>query len=841
MNKKGKIIREVFVMFSMFVVLSINANAQDNKNLKIENILSHLSIEEKVSLCSGGKISGDRPCFKGIERLGIPNVREVDGPRGASVGSSNTTAFPAGVLLGATWNPTIIEQAGKVMGEESRALGYSVLLAPALNILRDPLDGRFFEYYTEDPYLNGAVAVGLVKGVQSEGVAACAKHYVCNNRERNRNYYMSVIDDRTLHEIYLPGFKSVVEEGNVYTVMTSANGVNYEYVSDSRKLLTDVLKNKWGFKGFVLTDWLQTRSVEKAAFAGLDVSMPGGDNCGFGDALLKAVKTGRVPISIIDDKVRRILGVYDKIGALDNIDIHQGASVNTIAHQNVAKKVAEEGIVLLKNSDKTLPLKEKQIKKILVTGPNANKRFCIIGLGGSSWVQSPYEVTVLKGIKNVIGEAKVEYISSDDLGGYNLIPSDNIAKVDGVPGIKAEYYIKGKSTPVITRIEKNIDFMWEMKTPDSSIPVDKFREVRFQAIVNPPVDGKYTFRFIYGGGSVRVYTEGFAGAPIAISSPSDKGITTASVDLKHGESYHLNVVYVKGSGDSAIRLEWSTPNSEVSRKKMQELTKAARQSDAVVYVGGIDHSIDTEGRDRLSLDFPNDQTRIINMLSKINKKVNVVLINGSPLEIGQWLPNVKSLIEAWYPGMEGGNAVANILFGKTNPSGRLPFTWPKKLSDSPCYKLGFQDNNNVLYTDKLMVGYRYFDTKEVEPQFPFGYGLSYSTFSYNNLQLAKEGFDVIKGKVEVKNLSNVDGYETIQIYVKPINPSVDRPIHELKAFKKVFVKAGETVTVDFSLNKKDAFSYYDVHIGDWKIDPGKYEIEIGNNSENILTQALINI
>lgn len=841
MNKKGKIIREVFVMFSMFVVLSINANAQDNKNLKIENILSHLSIEEKVSLCSGGKISGDRPCFKGIERLGIPNVREVDGPRGASVGSSNTTAFPAGVLLGATWNPTIIEQAGKVMGEESRALGYSVLLAPALNILRDPLDGRFFEYYTEDPYLNGAVAVGLVKGVQSEGVAACAKHYVCNNRERNRNYYMSVIDDRTLHEIYLPGFKSVVEEGNVYTVMTSANGVNYEYVSDSRKLLTDVLKNKWGFKGFVLTDWLQTRSVEKAAFAGLDVSMPGGDNCGFGDALLKAVKAGRVPISIIDDKVRRILGVYDKIGALDNIDIHQGASVNTIAHQNVAKKVAEEGIVLLKNSDKTLPLKEKQIKKILVTGPNANKRFCIIGLGGSSWVQSPYEVTVLKGIKNVIGEAKVEYISSDDLGGYNLIPSDNIAKVDGVPGIKAEYYIKGKSTPVITRIEKNIDFMWEMKTPDSSIPVDKFREVRFQAIVNPPVDGKYTFRFIYGGGSVRVYTEGFAGAPIAISSPSDKGITTASVDLKHGESYHLNVVYVKGSGDSAIRLEWSTPNSEVSRKKMQELTKAARQSDAVVYVGGIDHSIDTEGRDRLSLDFPNDQTRIINMLSKINKKVNVVLINGSPLEIGQWLPNVKSLIEAWYPGMEGGNAVANILFGKTNPSGRLPFTWPKKLSDSPCYKLGFQDNNNVLYTDKLMVGYRYFDTKEVEPQFPFGYGLSYSTFSYNNLQLAKEGFDVIKGKVEVKNLSNVDGYETIQIYVKPINPSVDRPIHELKAFKKVFVKAGETVTVDFSLNKKDAFSYYDVHIGDWKIDPGKYEIEIGNNSENILTQALINI
>lgn len=825
------------VMAGIFLLLLCNltlVRAQDSRNSKVEKVLSQLTVEEKVSLCSGFKGS-----LKGLPRLGIPQVLMIDGPRGPQQGGKGTTAFPCGVLFAATWNPDLVEKAGKVMGEETRALNRRVLLGPGCNILRDPLGGRFFEYYTEDPLLNSAMVVAQIKGIQSEGIAACLKHYACNNRERNRNFYMSVVDERTLHEIYLPVFKAAVKDAHVMAIMTAANGINYEYVSDSRKMLTDILKDKWGFDGLVMTDWLQTRSTEKAAFAGLDVSMPGGDNCGFGMALLDAVKAGRVPMSVIDEKVHRILDVYEKVGALDNTDIRQGASINTKIHQNVAREVAEDGLVLLKNENQALPLKSNKLKNILVTGPNADKHFCIIGLGGSSWVQSPYEITVLDGIRNVLGNAKVKYISSDDLGGFSLIPSDAIASINGVNGFKADYYIKGQDAPSIERIEKNVDFMWEMKTPDPSIPVDKFREARFQATINPPVDGKYTFRLIYGGGDVRVYTEGFAGAPIAISNSGDKGVTTASVDLKKGVPYHLNIIYVKGVGDSAIRVEWSTPDSKGSQLKLKELEKAARQADAIVYVGGIDHSIDTEGRDRLSLDFPTDQTKIINLLAKINKNTNVVLINGSPLEIGQWLPNVKSFLEAWYPGMEGGNAVANVLFGKVNPSGRLPFTWPKKLADSPCYKLGFQDNNNVLYTDKLMVGYRYFDTQKIQPQFPFGYGLSYSSFSFDNLKLTKED-SIIRGQVEVKNTSNVDGYEVVQVYVKPISPSVERPVHELKAFKKVFVKSGESITVDFSLDK-DAFSYYDVHIGDWKVDRGQYEIEIGTNSENIVAHEVINI
>ena len=828
-----------FILFLLIFPICYGQN-NGSTNQRIEKILSSLTLDEKVSLCSGGRIPGDRPCFKGIERLGIPNVREVDGPRGASVGSG-TTAFPSGVLLGATWNPTIIEQAGKVMGEESRALGYRVLLAPAINILRDPLNGRFFEYYTEDPYLNGAIAVGLIKGIQSEGVAACAKHYVCNNRENNRNYYMSILDDRTLHEIYLPGFKAAVQDGDVYTIMTSANGVNYEYVSDSRKLLTDILKDKWGFKGLVLTDWLQTRSTEKAAFAGLDISMPGGDECGFGNSLLKAVKSGKVSEDVINDKVRRILGIYDKVGALDNSDFKKGAQLNTNAHQEIAKNVAEDGIVLLKNENHTLPLDASKVKNILVTGPNADKRFCIIGMGGSSWVESPYEVTVLNGLKKLIGDSKVTYISSDNLGGFKVIPQNVLEPINGVGGFNGRYYVKGKSEPILNRVDKTVDFMWEMNAPDKSIKVEDFREARFDAKIMPPVSGKYTFRFIVGGGSALVYNNEWAGAPVAIVDPK-RGLSpvTASIDLKKGVPYHLCIIYSKGIGDAAIRVEWETPQSELSKKQLVKIDKAAKKADAVIYVGGIDNSLDTEGRDRVSLTFPQAQESLINHLARYNKNINVVLINGSPLEIGGWLPNVRSVSESWYPGMEGGTAVANVLFGKVNPSGRLPFTWPKKLADVPCYKLAYQDNDNVIYKDSLMVGYRYYDTKNVEPQFPFGFGLSYSKFVYSNLKVENIGDNQVKGSVTLTNDSKVDGAEVVQVYVKPVNPSVERPIHELKYFKKMFVKAGESVNVNFIL-KQNAFSYYDIHTADWKVDKCNYEIEIGNNSQNIVARASVSL
>ncbi len=812
------------------LLTSLCATAKSDEK-KIEDILGKMTVEEKVSLCSGNFMH-----FKGIPRLNIPEVGWCDGPRGPN-GQAGGTAFPSGILFGATWNPEIVEKAGTVMGEESRALKRSILLGPACNILRDPLGGRFFEYYTEDPFLNSAITVAQVKGIQSQGVAACLKHYACNNRENNRNDYMSIIDDRTMHEIYLPAFKAAVQDADVQTVMTSANGMNYEFVSDSRKMLTDILKDRWGFEGFVMTDWLQTRSTEKAAFAGLDVSMPGGDDCGFGTALLDAVRAGRVSMDVIDDKVRRILRVYDFIGILDNEDQSSGAGFSTPEHHRTALEIAEQGIVLLKNDNNALPLNEKKMRNVLVIGPNADKRFCMGGMGGSSWMESPYEVTVLKGIENLIGKEHVTYISSDELGGFRPVSAE--MSPDST-GFHAEYFAKGKDTAVATRNEKTIDFMWEMKSPDPSMRADEFREARFELKFMPPVDGKYSFRFISGGGLTYVYNNEWAGAPVTIAGKSNEPTTTADLDLRKGEMLRLCIIYQRSAGDAALRVEWQSPETELADKQWKKIDRAARQADAVVFVGGIDHSVDTEGRDRVTMSFSDLQTRLIKRLVKNNRNTNVVLINGSPLEIGEWMPDVASLVEAWYPGMEGGTAIAKVLFGRTNPSGRMPFTWPARLEDAPNLKLGWQDGLNVLYTDRLNVGYRYFDTADTEPLFTFGYGLSYTDFDYSGLKLDKNGASHVHGKVSVTNSGKHDGYETVQVYVRPLTPSVERPGHELKFFRKIFIPAGQTVDVDFDLGA-DAFSFYDVSRADWKVDPGKYEIELCRDSRTPIISAQIEI
>ena len=431
---------------------------------KVDDLLKQMTLEEKIGLCSG---TGGGSTLRGVSRLNVPDVEVTDGPRGPHAGGP-TTAFPAGVLLGATWDPALIQEAGAVMGNETRAAGVGVLLGPGINIQRDPLGGRFFEYYTEDPYLNARLAAAIVKGIQSEGVAACLKHYACNNREDNRNNYMSMVDARTLNEIYLPGFKAAVQNGHAWAVMTSANGVNGDFVSDSRTLLNGTLKGEWGFDGLVMTDWLQTRSTEKAALAGLDVSMPGGA-CGFAAPLLEAVKAGRVPESVIDDKARRVLRVYARIGLLDKRALAAGAALNTPAHQAVARRVATEGIVLLKNSGRMLPLDPSDPKSVLVLGPSADKRFCVVGLGGSSWVQGPYEVTPLAGIRRVLGD-RVQYLATDDLGGFQPIPADMMQPVNGTPGFQTKYFAPGGNDAAVQRVEPQVNFMWEMRSPDPKIP-----------------------------------------------------------------------------------------------------------------------------------------------------------------------------------------------------------------------------------------------------------------------------------------------------------------------------------------------------------------------------------
>ena len=793
---------------------------------EVDAVLPHLTLEEKVGLCSGVDNH-----FRGISRLNIPPLLLTDGPRGPN-NAGPCTAFPSGVLFGSTWDPDLIRKAGQVMGEETRAVGEGILLGPGINIQRDPLGGRFFEYYTEDPFLNSRLAVAIVKGIQSQGVAACLKHYVCNNRETNRNFYMSMVDQRTLNEIYLPGFKAAVQEGHARAVMTSANGVNGDFVSDSKALVQDKLKVEWGFDGMVLTDWLQTRSTEKAAFAGLDVSMPGGD-CMFAQPLLDAVKAGRVPISVLDDKARRILRVYAFAGLLSARNLEEGAKRNTPEHQAVAKLVAEEGIVLLKNDGKLLPLHPDTVKRVLVLGPNADRQFCQPGLGGSSWVEGPKEVTALAGLKAALGE-KVEYLAIDTLGGFQPIPQRVLELVNGSPGFEAKYFAKDATAPLVEKSEPTVNFMWEMRGPDPKIAPDGFR-AEFIGRINPPVTGAYAIRVTVGG-AAKIFTDESGVQPLAVASRADgRPIATALVQMKAGKPVMLRIEYTREPGDASIAVTWQTPTSP----QWKTIDDAVRKADTVILVGGSDHSLDTEGWDRPDMHFPADQQNLINRVAKLNPRTVVVLINGSPLELGGWLGSVPAVVEAWYPGMLGGEALADILLGKADPSGRLPFTWPKVLADAPSRRLATQNNDVVNYQEGLMVGYRYYDSKGVPPQFPFGYGLSYTKFSFGQL-LATESRGTVSLRLTVKNSGVREGRETVQIYVHPLKPSVLRPVHELKAFKKIDLAPGESGHLEFKLGP-EAFSFYNAATAKWQLDPGAYEIQSGKSSREILSRVDVKV
>ena len=808
------------------VMLPCLLSAQDSaREKRLLDILNSLTLEEKANLSQGDP---------GVERLGIPSFEMTDGGRGPHGNGEPVTGFPAGIGMASTWNPDLMYRAGIVWGEEARTLGRTFLLGPACNILRDPLGGRFFEYFSEDPLLTAELAVPAIKGIQSRDVIACVKHFACNNRENNRNDYYSVVDDRTLHEIYLPAFKAAEEKADVQSIMTSANGVNFEFVSDSRSLLNGLLRDKWGFDGIIITDWINTRSIEKAAFAGLDKSMPGGENCGFGLPLLDAIRRGTVPESIVDQKALRILRAYDKVGLLDpDADIARGYKRLTPEHIEVAREAAEEGIVLLKNDNGLLPLDPKKVRRILVTGPNATLRNCEYLMGGSCWVNSPDEVTILDGLRKSFGDKKIRFFDWAPLGGFQELP-DFIS-------IKGMYSVNGSDSPVLTREEDKINYMWEMRSPDPSIPVESWREARYELSFVAPTDGKYTFRISAGGGDV-ILSEGWREyAPMAVLKAADaeRGTTSAIMDLEKGTRCVLGIRYTRGHGDASLHVEWSTPDSQADEKSWMLLEGEARRADVVLFVGGLDLNQDTEGADRRTLRFPELQREAILRLAKTNKNTVVALVNGSPLEIGDWLDKVPSVVECWYGGIEGGTAVANVLAGKVNPSGRLTFSWPRSYSETPIAKLGWENKDYIIYSDSLMVGYRYYDTVGSEPQFPFGYGLSYTTFEYDGLAVTEvaEGF---KGELTVSNTGSRDGKEVIQVYVRPLAPSVSRPVHELKAFSKVEVPAGGKSKVEFTLGP-DAFSYYDAHLGDWKVDPGRYLVEVGSDSRHILLSKEITV
>jgi beta-glucosidase len=649
-----------------------------NSNLsleeRVEDLLSRLTLEEKFKLSSGRLMW----YTKKVKRLGIDSFAMYDGPHGVRPdyeGKNQCTYFPSAICRAATWDPELSEQFGVAIAEEVRELGAHMILAPGINIQRTPMCGRTFEYQTEDPYLNKKLVVAVVKGIQSQRIAACVKHFACNNQETNRFTVSSEVSERALQEIYFPAFKAAVQDADAWSFMSCYNKLNGIYGSENYYLLKETLMNKWGFRGFVVSDWNATAftSTKGCIKAGLSLEMPT-RNVYKVKKMQSALDEEPESLNYLNDNIRRLLRVMFLVGLFDKKSTLPKGCRNTNGHQTLARKIAQNGIVLLKNEKRILPLKYNEIKKLSVLGPNKDLKTSLEG--GSSTNFPPYEITALEGL---------------------------------------EERCKGKI--------------------------------------------------------------------IITDSPSDSDASILFVGLNHKEF------------------------------------------------------MDAEDTDKKSFKLPSDQLELIDKVVAENPKTIVVLISGSPVSMVEWIDKTPAVIQAWYSGMEGGRAIADIIFGDVNPSGKLPITFPKKLSDSPAHKSKktYPGDEKVTYEEGIYVGYRHFDTKNIEPLFPFGYGLSYTEFTYESIKLSTEKLmkdELLEISINLTNSGPVAGSEVVQLYISDPISSVDRPLKELKDFKKVKLEPSEKRSIKFKIEPED-LAFFDESSSEWKIEIGKFKVLIGSSSRDI--------
>ena len=733
----------------------------DNKReMVIEKLISRLTLDEKISMIHGTGLFHNG----GVERLGIPELVLSDGPMGVrndfedahwmTIGNTDdyVSYLPSNSALASTWNRELAYEAGLVLGEEARARGKDVILAPGVNIKRNPLCGRNFEYMSEDPYLAGEMAVPLVEGVQSADTAACVKHFALNNQETERLWVEVQVSERALREIYLPAFEKVVKEGHAYSLMGAYNRYNGEHCCESKTLLNKILREEWKFDGMVVSDWGGVHLTKEAATSGLDLEMSVTDNfeeyC-MAQPLKKAVEDGEVAEELIDEKVKNILrlmyrlhmledvgqGSAEEVPKIDKKDGDSGASgngevpvitrkpgsYNTPEHRQKILEAARESIILLKNDRHQLPLSQTKTRKVLIIGDNAN-RIQSYG-GGSAEIKALYEITPLLGIKMLLG---------------------GNAKVDYAPGYYADNFD-----------HMNTETNWQADSLEN------------------------------GGGSM-------------------------------GEN----------GGVAPEILEKQNTYREEAVKKA-----AGGGYDTVIFVGGQNHFQDLEGHDRPDMKLPYAQDKLIEELLEAVPDMVLVMFSGSPVEM-PWIEKAHTLVWNWFNGMEGGTALAEVLFGKVNPSGRLPETFPITHKDCPAHCIGeFPGGKTVDYKEGIFVGYRYYDTRQVPVLFPFGYGLSYTEFVYSNLQVrgAYPNFEV---SVDVTNAGNVAGKETVQIYVgKPDSP-IERAMKELRGFVKLDLQPGETKTAEIALDPA-AFTYFDEQLRHFVTESGEYKIFAGKSVSEI--------
>jgi beta-glucosidase len=822
-------------------ICAFNAQGQQspsNVETRVNQILSQMTLDEKLSYIGGtGFFDIKSIPVPGLQVPINPQIFQTDGPLGVRR-NEPSIRFPSGLLLAATWNRDMARDQGISMGRDARARGYFSILGPGMDFYRVPMGGRNFEYMTgEDPYLGAQLVPPLIQGVQAQGVWSCAKHYVCNDEEENRTNVQILIDERTLREIYLPPFEAAVKDGHVATVMSAYNAINGYFCSENSFLLTDILKKEWKFTGLLMSDYNAIHDGLSAALYGCDVDLPAG-NFMNANNLLPFIPSP-LQVATIDDKVRRILREVISFGYLDRQQLDPSIPLDDPFSETASLNIARQGIILLKNAHNLLPLLKSQVHSVAVLGPAAQGA-PPTGFG-SSYVTPINFVSELDGIKSAASPGtRVDLISACTLDPENALwEYSNNGQI--IQGLQAEYFTSNdlSGSPAVTRVDNQIDFDWDI----DSIPVSTNQQgfsARWKGQVRPQINGDYVFK-IRGDGGLRLIVNGQTLVDNFFSParpPVGYGPTVSysgKITLQAGQTYSVEIDYRRVGGFFDTFEQGGLTGIQVSWASLQPPPNFNRY-DAVVICAGISDEYEGEGEDR-SFTLPEFQDELIKNIAAVNSRAIVVFHGGGNFDSRQWINQVAGFIEAFYPGQNGGQALGDILFGDINPSGKLPITMEKRIEDNPAFPTFPTINTHpdaISYSEGIFVGYRGYQKNHVQSLFPFGFGLSYTNFSFSNLKVAPAkytGSSDVSVTFTVTNTGKRPGGEVAQLYVGQQNPTISRPIRELKGFQKVFLQPGQSQGVTLQLNLR-SFAYFNETTHKWTALPGKYGIFVGSSSQD---------
>jgi len=830
----------VFVIFQFLAAVTAHGQMSSPSGPpelenRINSILTKLTLDEKIDLLGGT----DGFYARGIPRLNMTRLKMADGPIGAR-NFGPATAMAGGIALAATWNLALAERVATEIGHDARAKGVHFLLGPGVNIYRSPLNGRNFEYFGEDPFLASRFTVGYINGIQSQGVSATVKHLMANNSEFDRHKTDSIIDERTMREIYLPAFEAAVKEAHVGAIMTSYNLINGIHASEHGWMNNELAKKEWAFDGIIMSDWTSTYDTAGAANGGLDLEMPSGRFLNK-EKLLPLIKEGKVSESTIDDKVRRILRVAVRYGWYDRDQTDFSIPRFNWLGRQAALQSARESMVLLKNEGNLLPLNKAKVKTIAVIGPNS---FPAVPVGGGSARVEPFSsVSFLEGISNHSRDS-IKILSARGLPTLSeLADRTNFKTTENgtETGLRAKYFKEEdvSGTPEVTRIDQHINFGDGVR---ASFPPQTAAS-SWTGYFTPQTAGDHEI-FVQttgeAGGAFRLFVDDKL---VFDNWATNKGLLNSVIqNLDAGP--HKIVFERKGRpGWLGSRLRFGIVKSGTLVE--DDALKIAAQADVVVLTPGFNPESESEGADR-GFRLPPGQDELIGRIFAANKKTVVVMTSGGNVDMNSWAEQVPALIEAWYPGEQGGTALAEILFGDVNPSGKLPVTFERNAKDNPTFNNYYpaNDTKKVMYSEGVFVGYRGYEYEKITSRFPFGFGLSYTSFSYSGLNIQPANSSDKKGLYEVtftvKNTGKVEGAEIAQIYVGEASPKLPRPEKELKGFSKVNLRPGESKKVSVLLNSR-AFAYYDTAAQKWTINPGTFNIMVGRSSQQIDLRGTLKI